>query len=262
MARVTLIHWNAAEAKERAARLREAGHRVGIFSTPGGEETPHRKLRESPPDAFLIDLSRVPSHGGAMGTWLRQQKATRAVPLLFVGGEPAKVARVRKQIPDAVYTEWGRIRSALRKALESAPAKPVVPGTMAGYSGTPLPKKLGIKPSTVLTLIGAPVDFEKTLGGLPEGVSIRRQARGRAERVILFVKSAADLKKRLPAAKKVMAEGGGLWIAWPKQASGMRTDLTQIEVRGTGLRSGLVDYKICAIDRTWSGLCFARRRKK
>jgi len=221
-----------------------------------------RRLADDPPDAFVIDLSRLPSQGRDMGLWLRQRKATRGVPIVFVGGEPAKVARARKLLPDAVFTEWKRIRGDLRRALQAPPEKPVVKETMAGYSGTPLPKKLGIKADRVVALLGAPAGFERTLGELPEKVRIRRQARGRADIILLFSKSQADLARRFPAAARALAEGGGLWIVWPKKTSGIASDLTQTEVRAFGLARRFVDYKICAVDATWSGLLFARRRKK
>jgi len=136
----------------------------------------------------------------------------------------------------------------------------VVPeSAMAGYSGTPLLKKLGVKPDTVLCLIGAPRDFEKTLGSLPEGVTIKRQARGKAHLSIWFVKSKKQLVDGLP--KMVpRGENAGLWIAWPKKASGIKTDVNQNDVRRDGLAAGLVDFKICSIDDTWSGLRFTLRR--
>jgi CheY-like chemotaxis protein len=258
MARIVLIHWNPQEARERAGRLRSAGHTVRIHSDPEGGAA-LRATRDRPPDALVIDLSRVPSHGGAVGTWLRQQKATRSVPLLFVGGSEEKVARVRKMLPDATYTEWRRIRGALSRALKTAPRSPVVPGTMDGYSGTPLPRKLGIRAGNRVALLGAPRDFEAVLGNLPEGVTLRRQARGRPDIILLFCRSQADLKRRFPAASRALAEGGKLWLTWRKQASGAHTDLTQKTVREFGLASGFVDYKICSVDATWSGLCFSRR---
>ena len=257
MSRVLLVHWNAAEAAERAERLRRAGHEVAFHAEQGGKGL--RKLRDDPPEAFVIDLGRIPSHGGAFGTWLRQQKATRHVPIVFVGGKPDKVARVRAQLPDAVYAEWSRIRGALRRAVLKPPAKPVVPGTMDGYSGTPLPKKFGIRENDAVALLGAPKRFEKTLGALPHGVRLRWQARGRLDVILLFADSRAELTRRFPAAKRALAAGGKLWIAWPKQASGVATDLTQRDVRSFGLGAGLVDYKICSIDETWSGLCFTPR---
>ena len=219
-----------------------------------------RAIRDNPPDAFVIDLTRQPSHGRELGVWFRQQKATRHVPIVFVGGEPEKVARVRQVLPDAVYTEWSRIRSALRLAISHPPKAPFVPGTFDSYSGTPLPKKLGVKPGITLALLSAPREFEKTLGKLPDGVRLAKRAGGRAELVVLFVKSLAELRRRAPSARRAMAGKGSLWIAWPKRTSETDSDLTQQVVRDFGLKSGLVDYKICSIDETWSGLRFAERR--
>lgn len=259
MQRVQLIHWNRAEAKERAAKLRAAGYRVAFGALDG--QAGLKKLRERPPAAVVIDLSRMPSQGRDVALWLRSAKATRLVPLVFVEGERKKVAGIKKLLPDAVYTTWGRIRGALKKALANPPAKPVKPESQfAGYSGTPLPKKLGIKADMTVALVGAPQGFEKTLGKLPEGAKLRRGARGRCELAMWFPASAKELKGRVRQMGKLIGDGG-LWIAWPKQASGVKTELTQTIVRKVGLAAGLVDYKICAIDVTWSGLKFARRKK-
>ncbi len=256
--RVLLIHWNADEAEERAARLRTAGFRTDFNVPLSGASL--RSLRDDPPDAFVIDLSRLPSHGRAVAVALRQQKATRHVPIVFVSGDPDKVSRVRELLPDAVYTEWSRVAGALRRAIRHRAEAPVVPATMGAYSTSPLPKKLGIKAGAVVALRGAPAGFEASLGAVPEGVRFQRQARGPAGLMLLFARSRAELERRFPAAARALAPGGGLWIAWPKQASGLATDLTQAEVRRFGLDAGFVDYKICAIDQTWSGLLFARRR--
>ena len=133
----------------------------------------------------------------------------------------------------------------------------------AGYSGTPLPRKLGIKPGSVVALLGAPAGFAKsTLGPLPEGARLRSDTRVPYGVGILFARSMAELKHRFPAAHKAMAHPCALWLAWPKQASGVPTDLDGNRVREFGLRAGLVDYKVAAIDATWSGLCFARRLKQ
>jgi hypothetical protein len=257
MSRITLVHWDAAEAKERARLLRKAGHRVRVLVPESAADFTASAAK--PPEAFVIDLDRRPSHGREVGLFFRQRKATRGVPIVFAGGEPGKVGRVRKVLPDAVYTTWRGVRGAVRKALASPPTDPVSPGQMAAYTGTPLPKKLGIKAGRTVALLGAPTGFEGKLGPLPDDVDLRRQARGRCDLIVLFARSRADLQRRFPTAARALAEGGRLWIAWPKQASGVRTDLTQAGVRAHGLGSGFVDYKICAIDETWSGLCFARR---
>jgi hypothetical protein len=259
MNRILLIHWHAGEAEERAGRLRRLGHEVATFSSQEGGEA-LRGLLDRPPDAFVIDLGRLPSHGREVAGFFRRQKATRRVPLVFVGGAPEKVERARRLLPDAVYTRWKGIAVALRRAMAEPPARPVVPGAMAGYSGTPLPKKLGIKPGARVALVDAPDDFEATLGDLPEGVRLRRGARGPTDVVLLFARSRACLARRFPQAARALSDPGALWLVWPKKASGVATDLTQQDVRAHGLGLGFVDYKICAIDEVWSGLCFSRRR--
>jgi len=138
----------------------------------------------------------------------------------------------------------------------------LAPQAPAGYSGTPLPKKLGIKVGSVVALVGAPEGFANdTLGPLPTGAVLREGARSPFNVGLLFARSKADLARRFPAAAKAMGNPGALWIAWPKKASGVATDLDQSGVRDFGLTAGLVDYKIASIDATWSGLCFARRKK-
>ena len=130
---------------------------------------------------------------------------------------------------------------------------------MAGYSGTPLPTKLGIKPGARLALLNAPDDFDRTLGELPDDVSIRTRTRGPLDVVLHFTDSERELRRRFDTLARTLDPAGGLWIAWPKQASGVPTDLTEGVVREIGLASGLVDNKVCAIDDTWSGLRFVIR---
>jgi hypothetical protein len=132
---------------------------------------------------------------------------------------------------------------------------------LAGYSGTPLPRKLGIREGTRVLLLGAPRGFERTVGELPQGARLCRAERAACDLTLWFPRSAADLKQRVRAIG-ARAGSGGLWIAWPKRASGVPTDLGEGVVRAAGLAAGLVDYKICAIDATWSGLKFARRKPR
>ncbi len=136
--------------------------------------------------------------------------------------------------------------------------------TPAGYSGTPLAKKLGVKEGGRVWLKGAPVGFEKTLEGMPAGAATVRTAKTGAayDVIVLFVKSEGALAKEFKPMTKQLADHGGLWIAWPKKASGVATDLTEDVVRAIGLPTGLVDNKVCAIDEIWSGLRFMRRRGK
>lgn len=258
MSRIWLVHWHAREAADYAAALCNAGHEVTPFSDSRAGDA-LRRVRHDPPEAFVLVLDRLPSHGRAVAQWLRETKATRRVPLVFVGGEAAQVERIRALLPDAAYSTWTHLERDLEAALRNPPAAPARPGTLAGYSGTPLVRKLGIKTGSAVLLLGAPGAFETALGTLPPDVSLRRDARAKGSVVLLFAPSVADLEKRFPAAARALSPGGRLWIAWRKKASGVRTDLAEPQVRAFGLQHGFVDYKICAIDSTWSGLCFARR---
>jgi len=125
---------------------------------------------------------------------------------------------------------------------------------VSGYSGTPLPRKLGIKPGATIGLSKAPPEFAIALGELPDGVAVRRRAAGALDVAVAFFTRRAELERRLPALGRTIFPDGGLWIAWPKRASGVQTDVTEDVVRELGLAAGLVDNKVCAIDETWSGL--------
>lgn len=133
-------------------------------------------------------------------------------------------------------------------------------GPITGYSGTPLVRKLGIKPGARVALIGAPESFYGALGELPPNVRIRRRAAGAPLDVIVaFFSRRVELERRLPALGAALDPAGGLWIAWRKLASGVPTDVTEDVVRKLGLAAGLVDNKVCAIDPVWSGLRLVHR---
>jgi hypothetical protein len=129
----------------------------------------------------------------------------------------------------------------------------------AGYSGTPLVQKLGIKPGHRLLLKQPPPDFLATLGELPEDVTLAKSTAGQVNVAILFVQSFADLKKHFAALADRLVANGALWVCWPKKASRVETDLDENVVRHHGLEVGLVDVKVCAIDEVWSGLKFVIR---
>lgn len=129
----------------------------------------------------------------------------------------------------------------------------------SGYSGTPLVKKLGSKAATTVAVLGAPAGFGATLDDLPDDVRLVTRVSGTPDLIIRFLGSRRQLEGEMPRLARAM--GQGLWIAWPKKSSGVRTDLTEDVIRAAGLAAGLVDYKVCAIDETWSGLKFARRKR-
>jgi hypothetical protein len=134
---------------------------------------------------------------------------------------------------------------------------------MAGYSGTPLHRKLGIKPGHRVALLDAPAGFADTLDGLPDGVVVRSVLADDAptDVIVLFVTERHELQAHLDEVRRGMAQDGGFWVAWPKRASKVPTDVTEDVVREVALPTGLVDNKVCAIDEIWSGLRLVIRRE-
>jgi hypothetical protein len=131
----------------------------------------------------------------------------------------------------------------------------------AGYSGTPLIKKLGLKEGMVFSVLNCPVSYASLLGGLPAGTQQARTLRANTQFIHYFATSRAELRRALPRLRRALSQNGLLWISWPKRTSGVATDVTEDEVRALGLASGLVDVKVCAVDEVWSGLKFVYRLK-
>jgi CheY-like chemotaxis protein len=256
---VLVVHWKEAEVAPRLARVRDAGYTARWAGADG--QVAGERLREKRPDAVVIDLGRLPSHGRALAGWLREHKDWRSLPLVIVAGDPEKTERLRADLPDAVYVDgWERVPAGLREALARGPLARPAKIDRPDYSGTPLAKKLGIRAGARVALLGAPAGFEKTLAPLPPDVRTGSRAHPEADVVVLFVRTRAELEKRLSGPAKALQPGSGLWIAWPKKSAGTSSDLDGNVVRTTGLATGLVDNKVCAIDALWSGLRFARRR--
>jgi len=258
--RIRLVHWKQEEVPERAARLEAAGYAVD--GAVPGTSIGVKQLRENPPAAFVIDLGRLPSHGREVAHSLRQSKALRSIPIVFVAGAAEKVAAIEAELPDAAYATWEEIGSALSGAIATPPSDPVVPESGSGpRSGRPLARKLGIKPDSIVVLVDPPDAADALFEPLPDGVALRHGSRGRREMTIWFATSRQVLERRFGAVAKAVGEGT-LWMAWPKRSSGVETDLSEDAVRAVALPAGMVDTKVCAIDETWSGLRLTRRRTR
>jgi CheY-like chemotaxis protein len=160
MANVVLVHWNEQEAKERARALKALGYKAKILFDP--EKHSLAEIREHPPELFLIDLSRLPSQGREIAGHFRRAKATRKVPILFVGGDAERIKTARKVIPDAEFGIWEEIRAAIKRAIKNGPRNPVVPSTMASYSASALPKKLGIRANCSIMLSTHRIDLNES----------------------------------------------------------------------------------------------------
>jgi hypothetical protein len=132
---------------------------------------------------------------------------------------------------------------------------------MAGYSGTPLPQKLGIKPGTIVVAIDAPENYRKLLGQIPSGVNFATRPVGNTKFIHLFVKEKRMLRQHLQSLRQKIPDDAALWVSWPKKSSKVRTDITEDVIREVALPLGFVDIKVCAVDETWSGLKLMIRRE-
>ena len=132
---------------------------------------------------------------------------------------------------------------------------------MAGYSGTPLVQKLGIKPGHRIATVAEPPSFDKALGALPEGAAFVGSTAKNVDVIVAFETDLKQFKKHLPELEKRIQQDGMIWVAWPKKASGMKTDLSEDEIRDLALKRKLVDIKVCAIDEIWSGLKLVIRKE-
>ena len=244
--RVRLVCWDAGLEAERRRALAEKGLEVDAAVVESSKLITHIRLTQ--PDVVVIDLDRLPSHGRTVAVVLRTIKATRSIPLVFLGGAEDKVARVRADIPDAAYGPWVRAASLIRQAR--ACVAPVVPVPhMRQFAGATLEKKLGL--TQPLAVIGAPESFLERLG-----VPVEPRVTAKTKLAIWFIRSGAELEREM----EFIALHSPLWIAFPKQTGRFKSDFNQHHVRQLAAAAGLVDNKVCAIDADWSAIRFARRK--
>jgi hypothetical protein len=178
-------------------------------------------------------------------------------PLVFVDGDPERIAHTRLLLPDTTYTTWPRVKAAVNKAIAKPPQSPVVPKDV--MSAKPAVDKLGVKPGYKVALLNSPKGFAESLSPLPAKVSFTARADANTDLVICFARAAREMLAQFLSLKPAL-DRQTLWMIWPKKASGITSDLDGNIVREGGLAAGWVDYKVCAVDETWSGLAFKRRK--
>ena len=189
------------------------------------------------------------------------RKSTRHVPIVFAGGVKEKVDKIRREIPDAFYTEWPYVVATLKKALSKPLVVPVRPMSyMERYAGSTLAKKLGFKSNSKTALLNAPEGFEDQLEELPDGAELTTKITTQIKMALWFVRSSQELQAEIDYLSARLPQGSSLWIVYPKQTSRFKVDFNQFDVRAQALAAGWVDYKICAVDLDWTGLKFARKK--
>jgi hypothetical protein len=256
MAHVQLIHFNGPEGRECRLRLASMGHQADFDEFDGNSLM--KKLGATLPDAFVIDLSRLPSSGRQVGMALRTRKSTRHVPIIFVDGDPAKVKALKETLPDATYTTWTKLKTVLPRAIAKPVTSPVVPPSSL-YTGKPAVEKIGIKAGMHVALLGAPPGFTATLKPMPSQVKLSAKPDPAADLFIGVVRTLREVHAHFITLARVI-DRQSLWIVWPKAGARIKSEVNGNIVRETGLASGWVDYKVCAVDETWSGLAFKRRK--
>lgn len=258
MPRVRLLHWNAQEAARHIEILRAAGYRVEYDQ----EFRPAlmKDWRASPPDAFVIDLSRLPSHGREIAIALRQSPRTRVIPIVFCDGLKEKVSSIRSILPDAAYCEVPKLVDTLQTALQERPAAPVKPVAMMDrYEGRTAAQKLGIAQGSRVALVDAPSNALKVLGALPSGVEIVEEWTPAVSVMLCFLHDPQSLGATLSEIRD-RAVSSKLWLLWRKGGKAARGDVTERLVRESALDLGLVDYKVCSVDPTWTAMLFAKKK--
>jgi hypothetical protein len=252
MPRVRIVHWKALEAGPLIEACHACRFEVEYDDVNGSVLT--KLVREKPPDALVIDLTRLPSHGREVAIYLRRTKYARHIPLIFVDGAPEKVEATRAQLPDATFTTLKKLCSAIKSALAKRIADPVLPpGAMERYGSRTVAQKLGIKEGATVAVIDAPRDYAAALGALPESAELVENPDSIQAVTLWFVRDPREYQAGLRRMQAI-ADRTKLWVVWRKGS------LTDRLVREEAIEVGLVDYKICAVNAQWSAMAFARRK--
>jgi CheY-like chemotaxis protein len=256
MLRIRVIHWKAAEAGPLVQACRKAGFEVDYTERDGGAIC--RAIRKDNPAAVVIDLSQMPSHGREVAIWLRSTKSTRSIPIIFAGGEEDKVSAVRTILPDAIYCEIDKIgkilKHAVRESRSESGARLVAPPQMMERAAwKSAAQKLGLEADSVVSVVQPPRDFPGLLGDFPASVEFQEE---QAPLTLWFIHEMDELLSSLRRMRAV-ATSTKLWILWRK---GSANGVTQNSLRETAREFGLVDYKICSVDKRWSAMLFTRKK--
>lgn len=247
------MHWKAIEAARLIRLLNDGGWTVEydeVFET-----SLMKNWRQSPPDLFVIDLSRLPSHGREIAIALRQSPKTRSVPIVFCNGAEQKVALIRSVLPDATYCADANLLAAVRHLRPlSDPVKPK--DMMNRYGARTTAQKLGIRDGSRIALFHAPGNCTKILGPLPAGAEFVDQA---GDVTLCFLAENADVRADISRLRG-MAATTKLWFLWRKKSAGGAAGVTETLIREIAIELGLVDYKVCSVDPSWSAMLFAQRK--
>lgn len=253
--RIRLFHWRESESGPLIALLEKAGYEVDYQGEHGVK---FASLRQHPTHAVVIDLTRMPSHGRYVAAEIRSRKSLCHLPIVFVDGDPVKLQKIRETVPDAVFVARSKLIVALKKVKPLTSPSPTKP-MMASYVERTVAQKLGITEKMRVAVIDPPRDYGKAIGKLPQGAQLEEEPEETLPLTLWFVRDPETYLDRLAGMRRLCAKSR-LWVIYPKCARGRKAGLTQFVVRDAALELGLVDYKICSVDATWTGMLFAVKK--
>jgi|SRR5581483_1505591 len=255
MRRVRLFHWNATEAQPIVNSLRAAKFTVD-YPNEKALEPPFRQLRETRPDVIAIDLTRLPSRGRNQAVAIRLDESLRTIPIVFIDGDPKKVAAIRSELPDALYTSRAELRRTLQKAQSMTnPASPV-------YNKRTIAQKLGIRDNMRIGIFDGFKGYENIIGILPAGASFEEEPQKRPPVTIFFVREPGEFLTRI-ATMRSLAGQSRVWAAYPKKATRQKAgaEISLGYIRETAANFGLTHYKTCALGNEWTGIALALSKR-
>gem|GEM_PF-439199 len=211
--------------------------------------------------AIAIDLFCAPSTGRDLGIYLRKYKPSRFLPLVFLGGKEEEVQKIRDILPDAFYLSYEEVRYQLATIIDIVNENPVVPQSVfEAYKNVPLSKKLGIKPGMRIVSINTPEGFVSLLTDIDD-LNIIEDYDESNDLILWFLASEEHMTTQYDQIATMIGKGG-IWIIWRKKQSSHEPYMNEVMVRKFGLANDLVDYKICSVNREWTGLKFVRRKRQ
>ena len=245
--------------------MRELKSRIKGFAVesyvPVSGEGLRGLLDMNPPDALLICLDRLPSNGHAVGYHYRSRKATRSIPIVFVGGLPEKVDKVRAGLPGVYFCEWEKVSETLTTVIANPPlAVPPLTKSYAEHTDRPLHEKLGIREGMRIALLGAPAPLDKLVPNMPFEIEVTGQPERDTDIAMWFVRRADDVDDGLTWITGRMAKPR-IWIFYPRKKSAATPGgLTWTSLMETAARYSLAQYKIMRLNDDWSGVVFGKSR--
>jgi len=257
--RVRLIHWNATEAEPLIALLKRAGHTVDYDAK--FTSAMFKEIRTSPPDAMVIDLTRMPSHGRYVAFSMRQSPKTRQVPVVLVDGDPDKVAITKRQVPDMFFTTRAKLLTAIKAAQKQRLANPIAPGRLFSYHPRTAAQKMGIGKGARIGVIDGPRDYERVIGEVEEGVEFVEGAQAGCTVLVWFLHDPDAYLEMLPRMRAHLSKMR-LWALWRKGGTTKEGAVTPLLIREAAKEFGMIDYKVCSVDKTWSGIALTIKKAR